>query len=1170
MKTRIFTTILALFAIATAAQAQFGGGDGSKYSPYIISTTDHMTELASYVNGGTSFINKYFRLDADLDYSGKTYTVIGNRYKSFDAHFNGNGHTISGVRIDKSAAGDASMYVGLFGGSYGGVIENLTLSNSTIKARMVVGGIVGVKMGGTIRNCHVTSDVTIEVVHMYYDGSNQPVGTVGGILGETIEEYTHITDCTCAATLIAPSGSDNIGGVAGYIDFDGGTIESCAYTGTIDFGGTEYVGGIVGKILDSNTVTVTNNYTGGNCTIGAVGVAGSTQGSDEGYSVTRIYSARLIKSSSDRGSITTAPFKTVSGTDYYTAGTAITLSDLYTFGTPRIDGYNTGTMWNYRANIDNDNYVEVLPQEDGTWQFTMPAANVSITSVGVKDIRYEGTPNYSRVTLTPSPAFYTGTSQKPTVGVTCRANTLTEGTDFITDIPAEGFTSVGKHPIKIWGIGNYGGLRTDTFTITKAPLTSLTLSETTFYHDGTVHKPTLTVKSGSKTLVKGTDYETDMPAGGFTELGDHIIKVWGVGNYTDTLSATYTICHPWQGMGTDREPFLIQSTDDMDRLAALVNGGRNYAGVYFEQTADLDYAGKTYTPVGNYNYGFKGTFNGNGHTISHVIIQSTLNFIGLFGWLESGGSISGLTLGEGSSIAGWNRVGGIVGQCGGAINGCNIVEGVTISANKTFVGGIVGDCVGGNVSNCQNRADISSNTIACGGIVGIVSSGGEVLQCSNYGSVQASENCGGIVGRLVDCSMVTECINEGSISGNEKVGGIVGFIDNQNGNCFCSVSNCLNLGGVSASNSNYLGSISGNMSVGAIFNNNYYLGECTVGGINGSDVAGQAMRGWPIIVDENSIGFNPIPDASGNMVGTYYDDGTNHYYYVGEGETLRFILFGGTGYTANGTTLAVAGHDDYDEDYYELTMPAAPVHIAPTGLTLTLYDNWVNNHNLEDIAEADGKVRSVIIDGRTLYKTGIWNTLCLPFNLDDFEGTPLKDATVKTLTSSSFANGTLTLNFTTATTIEAGKPYLVKWASGDNIENPVFSGVTICNTLAPTVTDCVDFIGSYDIEYLTAYDRTVLYLGGDSKLYYPTDDVTVNAFRSYFRLKNGLTAGDLPTNGAKNFVLNFGDETTTIGASQNDNGQWINDNFYSIDGRKLQGEPKQKDVYIVNGKKIIK
>ena len=82
--------------------------------------------------------------------------------------------------------------------------------------------------------------------------------------------------------------------------------------------------------------------------------------------------------------------------------------------------------------------------------------------------------------------------------------------------------------------------------------------------------------------------------------------------------------------------------------------------------------------------------------------------------------------------------------------------------------------------------------------------------------------------------------------------------------------------------------------------------------------------------------------------------------------------------------------------------------------------------------------------------------------------------------------------------------------------------------------------------------------------------MNINAFRAYFRLKNGLTAGDLPTNGAKNIVLNFGDETTGIDASLKDNEPQTDDYYYSIDGQRLQGKPTKKGIYIHNGKKVIK
>ena len=253
-------------------------------------------------------------------------------------------------------------------------------------------------------------------------------------------------------------------------------------------------------------------------------------------------------------------------------------------------------------------------------------------------------------------------------------------------------------------------------------------------------------------------------------------------------------------------------------------------------------------------------------------------------------------------------------------------------------------------------------------------------------------------------------------------------------------------------------------------------------------------------------------------------------------------------------------------------------------LVLLDNDEGEEYRNLARIADNASTNLDVMIEGRTIYRDGRWNAVCLPFNLEDSDdsdgknctGTLFEGAIVKRFDSSSYTpeTKTLTLNFEDSESIWTGGPYLVRWESSEslaNFVNPVFENVEILDCVPSSDEDeCIEFLGTFSPVTLAAQDRTVLYLGGDSKLYYPTDDMTVNAFRGYFRLKNGLTAGDLPTNGAKNFVLNFGDSTTEIGASLNDNGQWINDNFYLIDGRKLQGEPTQKGVYIQNGKKIVK
>ncbi len=259
--------------------------------------------------------------------------------------------------------------------------------------------------------------------------------------------------------------------------------------------------------------------------------------------------------------------------------------------------------------------------------------------------------------------------------------------------------------------------------------------------------------------------------------------------------------------------------------------------------------------------------------------------------------------------------------------------------------------------------------------------------------------------------------------------------------------------------------------------------------------------------------------------------------------------------------------------------------ITPT-LVLLDDDSEADSKNQEliqaNLGEQVGKV-NVMLEGRTIYRDGRWNTICLPFNLEDGDdsdgknctGTLFEGAIVKRFDSSSYTpeTKTLTLSFEDSESIWTGGPYLVRWDSSENLEdlvNPVFKNVEIIDgEPLPDTSDCIDFLGTFSPVTLAAQDRTVLYLGGDSKLYYPGVDVPVNAFRGYFQLKNGLTAGDLPTNGAKNFVLNFGDSTTEIVNYQLSTIN-SNDGWYSIDGRKLSGEPTQKGIYIWNGKKIVK
>ena len=224
--------------------------------------------------------------------------------------------------------------------------------------------------------------------------------------------------------------------------------------------------------------------------------------------------------------------------------------------------------------------------------------------------------------------------------------------------------------------------------------------------------------------------------------------------------------------------------------------------------------------------------------------------------------------------------------------------------------------------------------------------------------------------------------------------------------------------------------------------------------------------------------------------------------------------------------------------------------------------------NTDAINEWNGGKAEVTLQGRTLYKDGAWNTLCLPFNLTLSESV-LDGADVRALSNASLSNGTLTLNFTsegTVTKLVAGTPYIIKWPSGVNLENPVFEKVTITNAGTATETEYVDFIGTYAPVSFTAGDRSILFMGSSSMLYYPGNNAYVNACRAYFQLKNGLLVGD-PNSGVKAFVLNIGeDDATSIHNSQfiihNEDAGW-----YSLDGRKFNAKPTKQGIYIHNGRK---
>lgn len=189
--------------------------------------------------------------------------------------------------------------------------------------------------------------------------------------------------------------------------------------------------------------------------------------------------------------------------------------------------------------------------------------------------------------------------------------------------------------------------------------------------------------------------------------------------------------------------------------------------------------------------------------------------------------------------------------------------------------------------------------------------------------------------------------------------------------------------------------------------------------------------------------------------------------------------------------------------------------------------------------------------------------------------TPLYGATIKELNASSSSldsDGILTLAFTDASSIEAGKPYIVKWTeTSGSVENPLFEGVTITVT-DPTAVEFTNnagggnckFVGQFSPFTIDADNKDeIIMLGSGSKLGYSKNARELKTFRAHFEVPGRAAA--------RAFVMNFGDEETTGIISVQGSGSMVNgsDAWYSLGGQRLQGAPTAKGVYIQNGRKVV-
>ena len=201
-------------------------------------------------------------------------------------------------------------------------------------------------------------------------------------------------------------------------------------------------------------------------------------------------------------------------------------------------------------------------------------------------------------------------------------------------------------------------------------------------------------------------------------------------------------------------------------------------------TADIDLTGKDWTPIGTSSgNSYTGTFDGGGHTITGLTVTTNDQFVGLFGYLNSAGTVKNVVM-EGIQITSnhmFGCTGGVVGYSWGTIENCSVSGSVS---GTVSVGGVVGTQWVGSITGCSSSATVKG-TVDVGGVAGQTDFGATLTACYATGNVTIEIDPikdiagGGLVGLNGECSLLAcyaigNVTSTGSGTGKVDIGGFLG------------------------------------------------------------------------------------------------------------------------------------------------------------------------------------------------------------------------------------------------------------------------------------------------------------------------------------------------------------------------------------------------------------
>ena len=227
--------------------------------------------------------------------------------------------------------------------------------------------------------------------------------------------------------------------------------------------------------------------------------------------------------------------------------------------------------------------------------------------------------------------------------------------------------------------------------------------------------------------------------------------------------------------------YTVYNANGLMNVAELVNGGKTDINITLD--TDIDLTGKDWTPIGTSNR-YSGTFDGGGHTITGLTFTTNDVNAGLFGHLNSAGTVKNVVM-EGVQITSnqiyGGSIGGVVGYSWGTIENCSVSGSVS---GTVYVGGVVGAQIGGSITGCSSSATVKG-TVDVGGVAGQTNSSATLTACYATGNViiemDPIKNIAGgsLVGMnagssLLACYATGNVTSTGSSTGQVHIGGFLG------------------------------------------------------------------------------------------------------------------------------------------------------------------------------------------------------------------------------------------------------------------------------------------------------------------------------------------------------------------------------------------------------------